>query len=75
MNIAYIIYMKLNFILTNSYCHVYGLLKTGFGSVIGFISNLHVVTTINYYTIAALHNLQALNATLFSLSALVFTGL
>jgi hypothetical protein len=48
------------------------LLKTGFGLVIGFINNLQVVTTINCYTIAALHSLQSLH---FSLPALVCTGL
>jgi hypothetical protein len=46
-----------------------------FGLVIGFINNLQVVTTINYYTIAALHNIQSLHTNLLSLSALVFTGL
>jgi hypothetical protein len=35
--------------------------KTGLGLVIGFIDHLQVVTTINYYTIAALHNLQSLH--------------
>jgi hypothetical protein len=30
----------------------------GRGLVIGFINNLQVLSTINYYTIAALHNLQ-----------------
>jgi hypothetical protein len=43
--------------------------------VIGFINNPQVVTTINYYTIAALHNLQSLHTNLFSLSALVFMDL
>jgi hypothetical protein len=57
------------------YCHVSQSLKTGFGFVIGFINNLQVITTINYYTIAALHNLQSLHTNLFSLSALVFTDL
>jgi hypothetical protein len=57
------------------YCHMYQLLKMGFGLVIEFINNLEVVTTINYYTTAALHNLQSLHTNLFSLSALVFTGL
>jgi hypothetical protein len=33
-------------------------LKTGIQFVIGFINHLQVVTTINYYTIAALHILQ-----------------
>jgi hypothetical protein len=50
-------------------------LKTGFGLVIGFINHLQVVTTINYYTISDLHNVQSLHANLFSLSALVFTDL
>jgi hypothetical protein len=40
-------------------------LKMGFGLVIGFFNNLQVVTTINYYTIAALHNLQSLHTNLF----------
>jgi hypothetical protein len=48
---------------------------TRFGLVIGFINNLQVVTTINYYTIAALHNVQSLHTNLFGLSALVFTDL
>jgi hypothetical protein len=52
-------------------------LKHGYGLVIGFINNLQVLTTINYsyYTIAALHNVQPLHTNLFSLSALVLTGL
>jgi hypothetical protein len=41
----------------------------------GFINNLQVVTTINYNTIAALHNVQSLNTNLFSLSELVFKDL
>jgi hypothetical protein len=48
---------------------------TGFWLVIGFINNLQVVTTINYYTIAALHNLQSLHTNIFSLSALVLIDL
>jgi hypothetical protein len=51
---------------------MYQSLKTGFGLVIGFVNNLQVVTTINFYTIAALHSLQSLHTNLFSLSALVF---
>jgi hypothetical protein len=47
----------------------------GFGLVIGFIDNLQVVTTINSYTITALHNLQSLHTNLFTLSTLVFTDL
>jgi hypothetical protein len=54
---------------------MYGWLKTGFGLVIEFIKNLQVVTTINYYTIAALHNLPSVHTNLFSLSTLVFTNL
>jgi hypothetical protein len=50
-------------------------LKMGFRLVIVFINHLQVVTTINYYTIAALNNLQSLRTNLFSLSALVFTDL
>jgi hypothetical protein len=46
-----------------------------FRLVIGFINNLQVVATINYYTIAALHNLQSLHTKLLSLSAQVFTDL
>jgi hypothetical protein len=57
------------------YYHVYQWLKTGFGLVIGFINHLQVVTTINNYIIAALHNLQSLHTNLFSLSVLVFTDL
>jgi hypothetical protein len=47
----------------------------GLGLVIGFIDHLQVVTTIYYYIISALHNLQSLHINLFSLSALVFSGL
>jgi hypothetical protein len=43
--------------------------------VIGFINSLQAVTTINYYTSAALRNLQSFHPYLFSLSALVFTDL
>jgi hypothetical protein len=49
--------------------------KDGFGLVIGCINNLQVITTINYYTIAALHNLQSLHTNLFSLPTLVFKDL
>jgi hypothetical protein len=49
--------------------------KTVFGLVIGFINHIQVVTTINYYTTAALHNLQSLHTNLFSLSVLVFMDL
>jgi hypothetical protein len=44
-----------------------------FGLVTGFINHLQVVTTITYYTIARLHNLQALHTSLLTLSAVVFT--
>jgi hypothetical protein len=33
----------------------------GFGLVTGFINHLQVITTINYYTVADLHNLQSLH--------------
>jgi hypothetical protein len=33
--------------------------KTRFGLVIGFIDHLQDVSTINYYTLAALHNLHS----------------
>jgi hypothetical protein len=49
--------------------------KTGFGFVVGFIIHLQVVTTNNYYSVAALHNLQSLHTILFSISPLVFTCL
>jgi hypothetical protein len=60
---------------TLQYCHMYRWLRCGFGLVIGFINNLQIITTINYFTIAALHNVQSLYTNLFSLSVLVFTGL
>jgi hypothetical protein len=41
------------------YCHVYGWLKTAFGLVIGFINNLQVVTTVNYYNITDFHTFQS----------------
>jgi hypothetical protein len=44
-----------------------------FGLVIGFINDLQVVTSITYYTIAHLHNLQSLHANLLTLSAVVLT--
>jgi hypothetical protein len=56
-------------------CHVSQWLTRGFGLVVRLINNLQVVTTINYYTIAALHNVHLLHTNLFNLSALVFTGL
>jgi hypothetical protein len=43
--------------------------------VIGFINHLQVVTTNNYYTIVALHNLQSLHTNLLSLFPLVFTAI
>jgi hypothetical protein len=49
--------------------------RRGLGLVIAFINRLQVVITINYYTIAALHNVQSLHTNPFSLSALVFMGL
>jgi hypothetical protein len=58
-----------------SYCHVSQWPKTRvwIGNWIYWI--LTGLTTINYYTIAALHNVKSLHINLFSLSALVFTGL
>jgi hypothetical protein len=69
--------MSRNTIVVLIYCHVYGWLKTGFELVIGFIGYLQDVTsyTRNYYTIAVLHNVKPLHTSLFSVSALVFTGL
>jgi hypothetical protein len=46
-------------------------LETPFRLLIGFITILHVVTTITFYTITRLHNLQLLHANLFTLSAAV----
>jgi hypothetical protein len=40
-----------------------------------FNNNLQVVTSVNYYNIAALHNLQSLHTNILSISALVFTDL
>jgi hypothetical protein len=54
-------------------CHSWP--KLGFGLVIGFINHLQVITTINYYTITALLNVESLHINLFSLSALVLTDL
>jgi hypothetical protein len=54
-------------------CNMFGRLETGFELVIGFINNPQVVTTINYYTIVALHNVQSLHTNLLTLSALVFS--
>jgi hypothetical protein len=53
------------------YCHVLQWLKMGFRLVIGFIDHLQVVTTINYNTIADLHNLQSLHTNL-SLSSWIY---
>jgi hypothetical protein len=46
---------------------MYVWLKIRFGLVIGIINHLQVVTTINYYIIAALHNLQSLHNNLQSI--------
>jgi hypothetical protein len=54
------------------YWHVYQWLKTGFGLVVGFTNHLQVVTTIIYYTIADLHNLQSFHINFLSLFPLVF---
>jgi hypothetical protein len=66
-NITIIILLLL---LIHKYFHVSQWLKKGFGLLIGFINTLQVITTINYYTIAALHNLQSLHTNLFSLQGL-----
>jgi hypothetical protein len=50
-------------------------LRRGFQLVFECINNLQVVTTVNYYTIVVLHYVQSLHTNLFSLSAVVFTGL
>jgi hypothetical protein len=44
-----------------------------FELITGFINNLLVVTTNNYYSITNLHNLQSLHTNLFSLFPLDFT--
>jgi hypothetical protein len=49
--------------------------KTVLGFVIAFINNLQDVTTINSYTVTALHILKALHTNLLSISAIVFTYL
>jgi hypothetical protein len=59
----------------NWFCNVYGRLKTGFKLAIGFITNLQIVTTINYDTINDLHSLQSFHTNLFSLFALAFMEL
>jgi hypothetical protein len=41
--------------LFSSYCHMFQLLKTGFGLVIGFIKHLLVVTTNKYTTVTHFH--------------------
>jgi hypothetical protein len=48
-------------LLSASYCHVFGWLRCWFALVIGFINNLQVITTNNYYTLADLQNLQSLH--------------
>jgi hypothetical protein len=48
---------------------------TLFGLVVGFINNSQVVTTINYDTVAGLHNLQSLHANILSLPLVIFTYL
>jgi hypothetical protein len=47
--------------------------RRGFGLANRFIGYSQVVTTINYYTIANLHNLQLLHIILLSVLPLVFT--
>jgi hypothetical protein len=43
-------------------------------SICDWICYLHVVTTFNYYTIAALHNLKSRHINLLNLSALVLAS-
>jgi hypothetical protein len=40
------------------YCHDFRVIIDGFGSVIGFIEHLRIVTTSNYSLIANSHTLQ-----------------
>jgi hypothetical protein len=41
------------------YCTVFGVVETPFRLLIGFITILHVVTTVTYYTVTHLHSLQS----------------
>jgi hypothetical protein len=52
---------------------MFGWLKRGFGLVVGFIINLQVVTTSNYYILADLHILESFHTNLLSLFPVVFT--
>jgi hypothetical protein len=47
-------------------------IETGFGFVFGFISSLHVETTINYKPVPDLHNLQSLQYNLLCIFSLIF---
>jgi hypothetical protein len=42
-------------------------LKTTFGLSIGFITILHVVTTITYYTVTHLHSVQSVHSNILIL--------
>lgn len=53
--------------LKSEYCQVSQWQRHVSGLVIGFINNPHVVTTINYFTIAALQNVQLFHTDLFSI--------
>jgi hypothetical protein len=70
--------LELTFLLDPS--HIYILyrvwvLETPFVLVIGFINDLHVITTITYYTVTYLHNFQSVYTKLLSLPSVVFTYL
>jgi hypothetical protein len=60
---------------SNPTCIIIILSRVSQWLVIEFINNLHVLTTINYCTIADFHTTKTLHANLFSLSALVFIDL
>jgi hypothetical protein len=69
-------YGDCNWLLQHAFvCILYHVWVTedGVGLLIGFINNLQVVTTINYYTTVGLHNAQSLHTDLFTLAALVFS--
>jgi hypothetical protein len=67
--------VALPYLYLSIYCHVYGWLKTGFGSVIGFIDHSHAVTTNNYTTVTDFHTTKHSTIISFILPSLVFTDL
>jgi hypothetical protein len=48
------------------------ILKTPFRLLSGFINHFQIVTTLTYYTMARLHNLQSLRTSLLTFSAVSF---